>query len=59
MKKTYIIPESLVIDIHFNHSLLSGSPIGQISNDNNDEIKNSDGFGSRDAGFDFFDDDED
>ena len=26
MKKTYIIPETLVVDIRFNHSLLAGSP---------------------------------
>ena len=26
MKKTYISPETLVIDIRFNHALLAGSP---------------------------------
>ena len=31
MKKTYISPETLVVDIRFNHTLLAGSP--QITDD--------------------------
>ena len=31
MKKQYIIPETLVMDIHFNQKLLDGSPLNTNS----------------------------
>ena len=36
MKKKYISPETLVIDIHFNHALLAGSIKDTLGNGKKD-----------------------
>ena len=55
MKKTYIIPETLVVDIRFDHTLMAGSPNTTIQN--TDAETNGDG-DYNDARFFSFDDDD-